>query len=76
MKTAWLFLRWVFSNSGAIQGSRGSTNIDPKTSLIYMAGNHPLEMKKCHYCKIIYWAFTKGNKYCGQFACFKRMHEV
>jgi len=75
MKIVWLFLRWVFSNSGAVQGSRGKTQMDPKVMLTYTMGKHPLVMKRCHYCKTVYWAFTKGNKYCGQFACFRRMRE-
>lgn len=75
MKIIWLWLRWLFSNSGALRGSRGKTQIDGQTMLLYVMGKHPLIMKRCPYCKVDYWAFTKGNKYCGQFACFRRMHE-
>jgi len=75
MKIIALWFRWFFSNSGALRGSRGREEVDGKTMLIYTMGNHPLVPKTCSYCKIEYWAFTKGNTYCGQFACFRRMHE-
>lgn len=75
MKLVRLWLKWFFSSSGALRGSRGKTQIDGRTEFIYITGKHPLVDKKCRYCKVTYWAFTKGNKYCGQFACFKRMYE-
>ncbi len=74
MRTVWLFLRWIFSNSGVVQGSVGKTQMAPKVMLIYMMSKHPLVMEKCPCCKTVYWAFTKGNKYCGQFSCFRRIH--
>ncbi len=75
MKIVWLWLRWVFSNSGVLRGSRGKTQIASQTELLYVMGKHPLVDKICPYCKVIYWTFTKGNKYCGRFACFRRMYE-
>jgi len=75
MKIVWLWLRWLFSNSGAVRGSRGRAVMDSYVSFAYTMGKHPLVGKTCPYCKVTYWAFTKGNKYCGQFACFRRMYE-
>lgn len=71
----WMWLRWLFSNSGAIRGSRCKETVDSQTMLTYTMGKHPLVKKKCRYCGEVYWAFTKGNKYCGQFACFKSLYE-
>lgn len=73
MRTVWLWLCWLFSNSGAMRGSRGKSQVNSQTALMYTMGKHSLVKKKCPYCGTVYWAFTKGNKYCGQFACFKRM---
>jgi hypothetical protein len=64
------FLRWVFSNSGACR--RGHEAVDPQLMLAYAAAKHPLVRRKCKYCGATYWAFTKGNKYCGSFACFRK----
>ena len=75
MKLVWLWLRWLFSNSGALRGSRGKDEIASQTMLLYTMGKHPLTQRECPYCKVLYWAFTVGNKYCGQFACFRRMYE-
>ena len=75
MKIVRLWLKWLCSNSGALRGSRDKTQIDGQTMLIYVMGKHPLIMKECPYCEVDYWAFTKGNKYCGRFKCFKGMYE-
>ena len=48
MKVIFDWLRWFFSNSGAI--ARGKETIDPQTSLIYTMARHPLTQKVCPYC--------------------------
>lgn len=65
-----LFLRWVFSNSGAMRG------VTPEAAYVFARGGHPLEQKKCRVCKREYYAFTKSNYYCGSWRCFRRLHEV
>lgn len=62
------FLRWLFSNSGAIRGVP-----DIRSQYAFARVRHPMVMKRCPYCDREYWAFTKGNKYCGSFRCFKLM---
>ncbi len=72
----WLWFRWLFSNSGVVHGSIGKTQARGQTLLIYAMAKHSLEMKSCRYCKVVYWSFTKSNRYCGRFACFRRLYEV
>jgi len=62
------FLRWLFSNSGAIRGAP-----DVQSQYLFMRAKRPLMEKKCPYCGCVYWAFATGNKYCGGFKCFREM---
>lgn len=75
MKLVWLWFKWILSNSGVVRGSRGKAYMDNYALLTYSMGKHPLVKKTCRYCNAVYWAFAKGNRYCGQFVCFKRMYE-
>lgn len=63
-------LMWFFSNSGAI--GRGKKYVKAQTDLMFVMGKHPLTREKCKFCKVLYWAFTKNNYYCGRFSCYRR----
>lgn len=64
------FLRWVFSNSGVVGGAP-----DVRAHLLFLAARRPLFKKTCRVCSREYWAYTRGNYYCGRFACFKRLQK-
>ena len=64
----WDFLCWLFSNSGALRGAP-----DAQSQYIFARAKRPVMHRTCPYCKREYWAFTRGNKYCGSFGCFRRM---
>jgi hypothetical protein len=66
------FLRWMFfSWSGAVYRGKESLGIQAHT--IYMAAKRPLIKERCKYCGTVYWSYTKGNKYCGTFRCFRKV---
>jgi hypothetical protein len=66
------WLHWVFfSWHGAM--ARGRENVDAQVQLAFLATHRPLIKQHCEYCNVVYWAYTKGNKYCGAFKCFRKV---